>query len=86
MATIEQFQERVRRAVHEALQKTLAEGDLEAEKGTALISRQENEQYQNPPFRRKIKTIILPPQTAGIKHGFQLYQSAIVGRNERGTK
>lgn len=34
MATIEQFQERLRRAVHEALQKVLAEGDLpEAEEG-----------------------------------------------------
>ena len=28
MATTQQFQERVRRAVHEALQKTLAEGGL----------------------------------------------------------
>jgi hypothetical protein len=34
MATIEQFQERVRRAVREALQKVLAEGDVpEAEEG-----------------------------------------------------
>jgi Zn finger protein HypA/HybF involved in hydrogenase expression len=39
MATIEQFQERVRRAVHEALQKTLAEGDLpEAEQGEARFT------------------------------------------------
>ena len=34
MATIEQFQERVRRAVREAMQKCLAEGDLpEAQEG-----------------------------------------------------
>ena len=34
MATIEQFQERLRRAVREALQKVLAEGDLpEAQEG-----------------------------------------------------
>ena len=39
MATIEQFQERVRRAVHEALQKTLAEGGLpEAEQGEARFT------------------------------------------------
>ena len=36
MATIEQFQDRVRRAVREALQKCLAEGDLpETEEGEA---------------------------------------------------
>jgi len=39
MATIEQFQERLRRAVHEALQKTLAEGDLpEGEQGEARFT------------------------------------------------
>ena len=39
MATIEQFQERVRRAVREALQKILAEGDLpEAEDGEARFT------------------------------------------------
>ena len=39
MATIEQFQERVRRAVHEALQKILTEGDLpEAEQGEAQFT------------------------------------------------
>jgi hypothetical protein len=39
MATIEQFQERVRRAVHEALQKILAEADLpEAEQGEARFT------------------------------------------------
>ncbi len=39
MATIEQFQERVRRAVHEALQKILAEGDLpETEQGEARFT------------------------------------------------
>ena len=39
MATIEQFQERVRRAVREALQKVLAEGDVpEAEEGEARFT------------------------------------------------
>ena len=39
MATIEQFQERLRRAVREALQKCLAEGDLpEAEEGEARFT------------------------------------------------
>jgi len=39
MATIEQFQERVRRAVHEALQKVLIEGELpEAERGEARFT------------------------------------------------
>ena len=37
MATIEQFQERLRQAVREALQKCLAEGDLpKAQEGEAL--------------------------------------------------
>ena len=36
MATIEQFQERLRRGIREALQKCLAEGDLpETEEGEA---------------------------------------------------
>ena len=39
MATIEQFQERLRRAVREALQKVLAEGDVpEAEEGEARFT------------------------------------------------
>ena len=39
MATTQQFQERVRRAVREALQKILAEGDLpEAEDGEARFT------------------------------------------------
>jgi hypothetical protein len=39
MATIEEFQDRVRRAVREALQKCLAEGDLpEGEKGEAQFT------------------------------------------------
>ena len=39
MATIEQFQERVRRAVREALQIVLAEGDVpEAEEGEARFT------------------------------------------------
>ncbi len=39
MATIEQFQERLRRAVHDALQKVLAEGDLpEAQEGEARFT------------------------------------------------
>ena len=39
MATIEQFRERVRRAVREALQKCLAEGDLpEAQEGEAQFT------------------------------------------------
>lgn len=39
MATIEQFQERVRRAVREAMQKCLAEGDLpEAQEGEAQFT------------------------------------------------
>lgn len=39
MATIEQFQERLRRAVREAMQKCLAEGDLpEAEQGEARFT------------------------------------------------
>jgi hypothetical protein len=39
MATIEQFQERLRRAVGEAVQKVLAEGDLpEAEEGQARFT------------------------------------------------
>jgi hypothetical protein len=39
MATIEQFQERLRRAVRESLQKCLAEGDLpEAEEGEARFT------------------------------------------------
>ena len=39
MATIEQFRERVRRAVGEALQKVLAEGDLpEAQEGEARFT------------------------------------------------
>jgi hypothetical protein len=39
MATIEQFQERLRRAVREALQKVLADGDLpEAEEGEARFT------------------------------------------------
>jgi hypothetical protein len=39
MATIEQFQARVRRAVREALQKVLAEGDVpEAEEGEARFT------------------------------------------------
>ena len=39
MATIEQFQGRLRRAVREALQKVLAEGDLpEAEQGEARFT------------------------------------------------
>ena len=39
MATIEQFQERLRRAVREAVQKCLAEGDLpEAEEGEARFT------------------------------------------------
>jgi hypothetical protein len=39
MATVEQFQERVRRVVHEALEKILAEGDLpEAEQGEARFT------------------------------------------------
>jgi hypothetical protein len=39
MATIEQFQTRVRRAVREALQKVLAEGDVpEAEEGEARFT------------------------------------------------
>ena len=39
MATIEQFQERMRRAVREAVQKCLAEGDLpEAEEGEARFT------------------------------------------------
>jgi hypothetical protein len=39
MATIEQFQERLRRAVREALQKVLAEGDLpEAQEGEARFT------------------------------------------------
>jgi len=39
MATIEQFQERVRRAVHKELQKILAEGDLpEAQEGEARFT------------------------------------------------
>jgi len=39
MATIEQFQERLRRAVREALQKVLADGDLpEAEQGEARFT------------------------------------------------
>jgi hypothetical protein len=39
MATIEQFQERLRRVVREALQKVLAEGDLpEAEEGEARFT------------------------------------------------
>lgn len=42
MATIEQFQERLRRAVREALQKCLAEGDLpKAEDGEALFTTME---------------------------------------------
>ena|SRR3972149_3082817 len=42
MATIEQFQERVRQAVHEALQKILAEGDLpEAQQGEARFTTME---------------------------------------------
>jgi len=39
MATIEQFQERVRQAVREAMQKCLAEGDLpEAQEGEAQFT------------------------------------------------
>ena len=39
MATIEQFRERLRRAVGEAVQKVLAEGDLpEAEGGEARFT------------------------------------------------
>jgi hypothetical protein len=39
MATIEEFQDRVRRAVREALQKCLAEGDLpEGEEGEAQFT------------------------------------------------
>jgi len=39
MATIEQFQERLRRAVREAVQKCLAEGDLpEAQEGEAQFT------------------------------------------------
>ena len=39
MATIEQFQERLRRAVREAVQKCLAEGDLpEAQEGEARFT------------------------------------------------
>jgi hypothetical protein len=39
MATIEQFQERLRRAIHEAVQKCLAEGDLpEASEGEARFT------------------------------------------------
>ena len=39
MATIEQFQERLRRAVREAVQKGLAEGDLpEAQEGEARFT------------------------------------------------
>lgn len=39
MATIEQFQERLRRVVREALQKVLAEGDLpEVEEGEAKFT------------------------------------------------
>jgi len=39
MATIEQFQERVRRAVREAMQRCLAEGDLpEVEQGEAQFT------------------------------------------------
>lgn len=39
MATVEQFQERLRRAVREELQKCLAEGDLpEAEEGEARFT------------------------------------------------
>ena len=40
MVTIEQFQERLRLAVREALQKVLAEGDLpQAEEGEAQYRR-----------------------------------------------
>jgi hypothetical protein len=39
MATVEQFQERVRRAVREAMQKCLAEGELpEAQEGEAQFT------------------------------------------------